>query len=182
MDNFKTSIFTSTEQLIYSLSFFTVNKKSTIEKITQTNLLILSKRKKEEREKNCVNAIFSFSNLLKIKLSRNKFKLCYPPLPLTSLFEPITNTRWPTSQTFTIVPRILSGKHSRLALKNLLLEVRTFNLQLGHSSTSPRAFPSSFIFLDKSSRENSPDRPPRSGLITRIIPVKGKSRAACQRF
>lgn len=32
MDNFKTSIFTSTEQLIYSLSFFTVNKKSTIEK------------------------------------------------------------------------------------------------------------------------------------------------------
>lgn len=60
MDNFKTSIFTSTEQLIYSLSFFTVNKKSTIEKITQTNLLILSKRKKEEREKNCVNTIFFF--------------------------------------------------------------------------------------------------------------------------
>lgn len=32
MDNFKTSVFTSTEQLIYSLSFFTVNKKLTIEK------------------------------------------------------------------------------------------------------------------------------------------------------
>lgn len=32
MDNFKTSVFTSTEQSIYSLSFFTVNKKSTIEK------------------------------------------------------------------------------------------------------------------------------------------------------
>lgn len=87
----------------------------------------------------------SFLFFLK-QVSRNKFKLCYPPLPLTSFFESIaSNTRsQPTTRSL--------SESSPVNTRSQKSAARGEDVQF-ITSTSPRAFPLPYSSINH--RENS---------------------------